>query len=324
MPRFGRTSLVPFVAFLPLGCSGEPDLSSVPRGPSVDVASPLYGVPDPQADPPVVALDMGGSGLCGAVLVAPDVVLTARRCVDVVSAGLACPPDAGQTASSRSPSTIRVLVGDDLSSAVERARGFELLEPEGTDYCAADLAFIVLDATIDDRLPIRVRATTPATGDHLRTVGFDAERKVVRDNVAVTDATPRGLLLGEAPCRVAPGGPAIDESTGELVGILSRSDPGCSGAGAVDVFMRLDGVAGLLEQALAFASTRSAPHAAREVKGPVDMGANCDRGKDCAAGVCVSYQGDRYCSRSCAPQDKCPTHFRCMQGQQGSMACVKS
>jgi hypothetical protein len=290
----------------------------------VDVASPLYGVPDPEADPSVVALDIAGSGLCGAVLIAPDVVLTARRCVDVAATGFACPPDAGQLAASRAPSTLRVLVGDDLSSAVERARGFELLEPQGTDYCTADVAFIVLDAAIEDRVPIEVRATAPARGDHLRTVGFDTRRKVVRDNVPVTETTTGGLLLGEAPCRTAPGGPAIDESTGELVGILSRSDPGCDGAGAVDVFMRLDRTTGLLEQALAFGRTSSEPHAAKEVKGPVDMGANCDNGRDCAAGVCVTYQGDRYCSRSCAPQDKCPTHFKCMQSQQGLMACVES
>jgi len=62
--------------------------------------------------------------------------------------------------------------------------------------------------------------------------------------------------------------------------------------------------------------------AAREKKGPVDMGAHCTFGVECAAGICVTEATRRYCSRSCSPHDHCPAHFRCETSAQGSPVCV--
>jgi secreted trypsin-like serine protease len=190
--------------------------------------------------------------------------------------------------------------------------------------CGGDIALILLDATIDDRVPLVVRATAAAKGDHLRTVGFDARQKLVRDHVAVTDITASELLLDEAPCADSPGGPAIDESTGELVGVLSRSDPSCTAQGARDVYTRVDTAMPFIDEALGFGQKESESDAAKEKKGPVDMGATCQQGADCAAGVCVTYASAEYCSRTCDGNDKCPADFKCMQSMQGPMACVES
>ncbi len=293
------------------------------QGPTLDLASPLAGVPDREADPAVVAIDVGGVGLCAGALVASDVVLTARRCVDILTTDLQCPAVSAQVAGPRSPPTLRILVGDDLGTAVERARGYEILEPDGNALCGADVALILLDATIDDRTALTIRPTAPARGDHLRTVGFDTQQKLVRDHVAVSDTTSTEFFLSEAPCRTGPGSPAIDESSGELVGVLSRSEPTCGTAGH-DVSTRLDAAAALIDEALAFGRKGSAAHAQKEKKGAVDMGATCWRGADCAAGVCASFASSEYCSRTCGAHDKCPAHFRCMQSMQGPMACVEA
>jgi hypothetical protein len=312
-----RKPIATLVVPLAAACSGGSVIASGAQGPTVDQAVPLEGVPDRQADPAVVAIEVGGVGVCAGALLASDVVLTARRCVDEdMSAG----SDAGaRMAGLRPASSLRVLVGDDLATAVERARGYEILEAAGD----ADVAVVVLDATLDDRVPLTVRPTGAAKGDHLRTVGYGRSVKLVRDHVLVGQMAEAEFLLQEAPCRTGPGGPAIDEATGEIVGILSRNEPGCEPA-AASVYTRLDAQASLIEGALAFAQTARTSGAAREKKGPVDMGATCERGADCAAGTCVTYGWSQYCSRPCGPHDKCPARYRCMQSMTGPRVCVEA
>ncbi len=322
LPAALPACVVPALLFAS-SCSGEVGPAPGSQGPSIDRAAVLAGVADPQADPAVVAVEVEGAGLCAGTLIASDAVLTARRCVDVVVSNASCPASGDQVVRPRSPAGLRVLVGDDIPTAVERARGYEVLEPPGETLCGDDVAVILLDAAIEDRVPLSVRPTAAARGDHLRTVGFDAERKLVRDHVPVADTTAVELSLDEAPCRTAPGGPAIDESTGELVGVLSRSDPSCRADGAHDVYTRLDTAMGLIERALAFGRRSVAAHSAKEKKGPVDLGATCTQGTDCAAGVCVTYASSEYCSRACGPHDKCPAHYKCMQSRQGPTACVE-
>ncbi len=310
----------PAVLALAAGCSGASTPPPGSLGPSVDQANPVEGVPDREADPAVVAVRIDGEGLCTGALLAPDLLMTARRCVDALVANEACPSTSGP----RPASSLHVLVGEDLATAVERARGYQILEPSVTQICGDDVAIVVLDATIDDRVPLVVRATAPATGDHLRTVGFDARHEVVRDHVLVAATSPAEFSLEEVPCLTSPGAAAIDETTGELVGVLSRSDPGCEAPGGRTIYTRLDDQALLVEGALAFSPKAHASGAAKEKKGPVDMGASCSRGADCAAGTCVTYGGSQYCSRTCSAHDKCPAHFKCMQSTEGPLVCVHS
>jgi hypothetical protein len=186
------------------------------------------------------------------------------------------------------------------------------------------VAFILLDGTIDDVVPLAVRATAAAAGDHLRTVGYGTRHKIARDHVRVVSSAAADLRLAEAPCRTGPGGPAIDEATGEVVGVLSRSESRCEATDGDDVFTRLDVVLDLLDAALALGRKETIAHARKEKRGALDLGATCSQGADCAAGACVTYASARYCSRGCGPHDKCPTHFKCMKSREGPMACVES
>jgi hypothetical protein len=261
--------------------------------------------------------------MCTGALLASDVVLTARRCIALLSGDGPCPAQGTPVTGARDVSTLRVLVGENAASAVERARGRAVLVPAGDDLCGADIALLLLDATIDDVAPLVAHATGAAVGDHVRSVSYSAGSKLVRDHVPITATSSAELELDEAPCDGTPGGPAIDESSGEVVGVLSRSGPACDDTQGYDVDTRVDAFLSLVDEALAEGSLSHATHQAKEKKGPVDLGSSCSRGSSCAAGACVEYAGSQYCTRPCSSEDRCPSATRCMGTQQDSTVCVE-
>jgi hypothetical protein len=266
---------------------------------------------------------MAEQGWCTGALIAPDVVLTARRCISVLRGNLQCPANGSQIASTRDLTTVRVLVGEDLSTAVERARVRSAFLPDGEVLCGADLALLALDATIDGIAPLAVRATGAAVGDHVRTVAYAGGRRLVRDHVQVAEASAREISLAEAPCEGTPGGPALDEDTGEILGVLSRTGPACNAGDGYDIDTRADAFLTLVERALEAGAAAKGSRLARLRKGPVDLGASCAGGGECAAGACLGYAEARYCTRLCGPRDRCPAKYRCMQTQEGRTACVQ-
>jgi hypothetical protein len=318
-------------AVLLIDCSGE----VAPAGPSsnapaADEVAPPPGVPDRGDDPAVVAVDVGGRMLCSGTLVAPDVVLTSYRCA-VATTQKQCPSGASKVNSGLKPSSIRILVGDQFTSAQERARGRGVVASSGDAPCAVDIALVLLDTPIDDILPLSVRPTGAAKGDRLRTVGFahvgggPVIEKLVGDHLPVLDATASELRIGHA-CASTQGGPAVDEATGQIVGVGSYgAGTSCTGGDGFDVYARADAALGLIGEALAqSAATASSTRGKMKTKkGPIDMGANCTHGADCAAGVCVTERAQEYCSRSCGPHDRCPAHFRCQKCTSGSWVCVE-
>jgi hypothetical protein len=278
----------------------------------------------------VVAIDVGGHVTCSGVLIAPDIVLSAGRCLTLAMPPVGCP--AGEPiAIVPSPPSIRVFVSDVGAGLNERASATHVLVASGDATCHADLAFILLDTPIDDVAPLSVRTTGAAKGDRLRTVAFDKPdtngglAKLVRDHLLVLDATTTELLIGE-PCPTTEGGPAVDEATGEVVGIALRAgDDACAGVASSEVYARTDVL--LMAIGNTVSKTSSGPVSTRGKKktkrGPIDMGANCAHGVDCAAGVCVEQPARRYCTRSCSPSDRCPAHFRCQKSESELWVCVE-
>ncbi|HTB73554.1 MAG TPA: trypsin-like serine protease [Polyangiaceae bacterium] len=321
----GLVAMVALVA----GCSGQA-VSALPKSaPSADIVAPPPGVDDRGDDPAVVAIDVDGAPPCAGALVAPDVVLAARHCVSLPVGPSACAADdGGPPPPLRAAGSLHILVGDDIGTAVLRARGRDILVPGAASMCGADIALILLDVPIDDVQPLVVRPTGAAQGDHLRTVGWrlplegGRAPKILRDHLLVAETSSTELELEESAG--AGGGPAIDETTAEVLGVFSRSadDP------SLAVYTRTDAFVGLVESALA--ASESVVAASRGLrkpkKGAADMGANCAAGAECAAGVCVSVSGGlgQYCSRGCGAYDKCPTHFRCQRSQSGSQVCTGS
>jgi hypothetical protein len=186
-----------------------------------------------------------------------------------------------------------------------------------------DLAVLLLDASIDDVRPLVVQSTGAAKGAHVRTVGFTETKRIVRDHVPLLEASDGAFDVAEAACEVASGAPALEETTGAIVGVLTSGAPHCVPGSGTDVYARADAALPLIAEALALGHPSVLRGAQATRKGPIDMGAACARGADCAAGACVAWGGAQYCSRTCGAHDVCPTHFRCMKTLEGVMACVE-
>jgi hypothetical protein len=267
----------------------------------VDVAAPAPGVADHGHDPAVVAVERGDRTVCAGALVAPVVVLTARHCAASGVAG------------------VFVRATGDASAAGPRAAVRDALVPP--DAGGPDLAILVLDTPLDGVVPLVVRATGAALGDHVRAVSFETPArggsavKVVRDHVPVVASGAVELSVSESPCGTGCGGPLLDETSAAIVGVLSGASVAPGGVQGVDVAVRADVFLPFIASVLqANTGPRPSTGALRTSKGPVDMGAACAGAVDCAAGVCVSDGPRRYCSRPCGPADTCPARSRCGVG----------
>jgi hypothetical protein len=227
------------------------------------------------------------------------------------------------------------VVGRDPSTSVVRAHGRAVFVPRGPSPCGADFAVLLLDRSIDDVVPLAVRRTGAAPGDHLRTIGLSPALnpapapKIVRDHVLVAASAETEIEIAEGSAPSG-GGVAIDENTAEVVGLVSR----VAAARSTVVYTRVDVFLTLLDRALAESEgVRPVTGAQKVKKGPVDMGSECVSGADCAAGVCIHTSDGvgRYCSRACSARDRCPAHFRCEQARTGGsgdppavQACVET
>ncbi|HEY4014674.1 MAG TPA: trypsin-like serine protease [Polyangiaceae bacterium] len=309
-------------------CSGGIGASPAPSSaPTFLQATPLAGIPDRGDDPAVVAIDAGGPAVCTGTLIAPDAVLTSRRCVSVTSLASSCPDGGPAVVAMLAPESLRVLAGDTATGVEERARGRQVVIEDDAVACGDDVAVLLLDTPIDDIQPLAVRPTGAAQGDALRTVeyatiaGGSAPVRLVRDNALVTDVSPASLTVAEA-CAKGGGGPAIDEASVEVVAVASL--PAGCGAAAAELYTRADVVLPFVADTLARDALEPATSTGQEKtkKGDIDVGAACVRAEDCAAGVCVTDGQREYCSRTCDAHDRCPTHWRCQRSMEGPWICT--
>ncbi len=333
-----RTSKAGYALFamLAVACSLQPEIPAQKdkSEPRVDAVEIVDGVPDRGVTPSVVALLIDGSQLCSGTLIAPNAVLTARHCVSKTRTTLSCPSGQSHVLGERSPDTISVIVGETVGTGHEVAVGAESFVPSGDSLCDADIAVLVLDQPVLGVAHLGLSKGAPKKTGTLRVVGFgkrgeleDAGRKYRRDQVAIRSVTTAEFEIGEGTCQGDSGGPALDEISGQVLGVLSRGGPTCEGATTRNIFTRVDAFKPLLDRALLAAEKRyknglAAPEDRVATKPPDEIGVTCESGNDCATGVCVRTEDEGYCSRRCGTGTRCPNGFQCKPFEGGISACV--
>lgn len=281
--------ILPWVAAAPLACALLAGCGTAPVGPgelTASTSSAIYGgVEDTGSsqNDAVVAITIGDGPqveLCTGSLIAPNVVLTARHCVSVVNDdAINCDQngnsldDGGPDLGADEPvAQIHVFTGATPAlGGTPDANAAQVFHPQSSTICNVDIALIVLDKSITVAPPLRVRMSSPVVqSESVRAVGYGTNDQNMpigtryrRDDVSVlaigstisASMTPLGsneFEASEAMCTGDSGGPAIDEKTGAIVGIVSRGGATCTD-NTGHVYTSLAGFQSLFQQAFAVA-----------------------------------------------------------------------
>lgn len=261
-PRLGVLSL------LLVGCSTGPDAAGELRQAVIggqDTGPARAGVLYVTSE--VRELSSGAVVKIGSgTLVAPNLVLTALHVVSKNPSNVpfTCDSSGSEVSGSSgallgpavSPSAVAVYTGP-TPGEQPAARGSKLVTTGSSTICENDLAFVVLDTSLD--LPtyeLRRRAHVEI-GEMVDVVGFGSgpnmlDAAVARSerSVSVTDVGQwiRTFTVSEGPCEGDSGGPALD-ADGTLAGVFSSVAVDCSGPNAAAKYTDVTYFEPLVQQA---------------------------------------------------------------------------
>ncbi|MEO8905882.1 MAG: trypsin-like serine protease [Polyangiaceae bacterium] len=263
-------------------CSaGAPDANDDAQSAEAPIVG---GTTDRSKDLAVVAIDIGGEGLCTGSLIGPRLVLTARHCVSQTAEGVDCPARSPQIQGERAADSFTILVGDDFQTARPVANGLRVIVPDSDVLCDHDVALIELDRAVTGIAPLSLGSLTGVKA--VRGVGFGkrgdsaaAGKKMTRSNVKILAESGAEFEVGVLSCNGDSGGPALD-SQGRVVGIVSRGGPNCDGPNSENIYTRVDAFHAFINQALS-----QSTGADKGTGTGTAAGAVCGTGKRCSNGT---------------------------------------
>ena len=291
--------------------------------PQTQRAAVLGGSPDAgagQAVAIVISPELPtGVGFCTGFLVAPNVVMTARHCVSGMNQSAALCAD--ETVNGTTYTATRALapvpashfgvtaIADVFSASgppAPNARAVHVPpESAGAPNCGTDVALIELQAPLEGAQPLAVRVAAPVVGETFTAVGYgsdgaDSSSVGVRRARAGLPVASVGLgrnaagrviqtandwVAGLGPCGGDSGGPAIDDASGQVIGVMSRGNPTvCQQMTYTQVGPFREWVKQVIVDAADAGLLDVVPWVAAELA-PVDAGTEPDAGRDVDAGV---------------------------------------
>lgn len=338
------------LSFAAVACGASPDPTSAPL--STSGSAVIKGTASDESQNAVVLLVMidrgqGGIGQCTGTMLAPNLVLTARHCVSNTQEGIACKADGspiagGKITSDRKAEDIYVITGTQRPSQPKaNGQGAKIIVNDATNLCNNDVALVLLKEPIKDTPIGRLRLDAPAVkGELITSIGWGVTDKTQspttrqqRTGIPVAavggDANeqtgPNEFAVGESICSGDSGGPAVAESTGTIIGVVSRGGNGtaptnnpatsCTGPNASNVYSGLAGHKEMILAAYAEAGFDPWLEDGADPRLSKD-GEACTDATACRSNACIQQK----CTPSCA-KDPCATGTTC-QDSAGAKVCL--
>jgi MYXO-CTERM domain-containing protein len=272
-------------------------------------------------------------------MLSPRIALTARHCVSKTDGYSACDSEGnvlagGKILSDHAANTMYVMLGvKPQFHGKADGQGKQLYVPESRIMCNSDIAVIELASPLANAKIAKIRLDSPPVkGETITAIGWgitesgrEPSQRQQRGGVVVLDVGPtaskrsgigaKEFQVGESICSGDSGGPAIAESTGAVIGVVSRGGNGttstepaaaCIGAGTYNTYTQVAPYKDLILQA--FASTGEDPW----LEGGPDprkakADTTCEVGDECRSGLC--HEG--VCVDPCAEGGVCAEGYTC-------------